>query len=425
MADYTQMWKSLDMDLELHEQLLAGLGSLFQSVYLTQKDTPSGMDYFYNVIGEIHGARIRELVDLKESGKPIVGTFCIFVPEELIVGAGGACVGLCGGADFSVGFAESDLPRNICPLIKSAYGFKKSRTCPYMQVSDFIYGETTCEAKKKTWEQLNQLHPTHVMHIPHMKRDRDLALWLDELRDFKKHLEQVMGETISADQIRKGIRIVNEKRSAMKRLETIRKNVVVPISGLDALLIEQISFYDDPVRFTRQLNALCDELEERVTQGVSVAPEDAPRIMVAGTPMAPPNWKLHHIVETAGGIVVNEESCIGNRYYKDNVALTDDMDEDQLLTAMLNRYAAIDCACFTPNDERVEKILKLAGETRSAGVVQYALSFCHTYNIESGKVGTALKDAGIPTLSIETDYSSEDEGQIRTRVEAFLEQIRG
>lgn len=425
MADYTKMWQSLDMDLELHDQLLAGLGQLFQSVYLTQENTPEGMGYFYSVIGEIHGARIQELVELKKTGKPVVGTFCIFVPEELIVGAGGACVGLCGGADFSVPFAEADLPRNICPLIKSAYGFKLSRTCPYMQVSDFIYGETTCEAKKKTWEQLNKLHPTHVMHIPHMKREQDLALWLTELKGFKQHLEQVTGETISADQIREGIRIVNAKRSAMKRLETIRKNEVVPISGLDALLIEQISFYDDPVRFTARLNVLCDELEKRVAQGVAVAPKDAPRIMVAGTPMAPPNWKLHHIVETSGGIVVNEESCIGNRYYKDNVELTDGMDEDALLGAMLKRYAAIDCACFTPNDERVDKVLDLARDTGSAGVVQYALSFCHTYNIESGKIGGALKDAGIPALSIETDYSSEDEGQIRTRVEAFLEQISG
>lgn len=423
MEKYEQMWKGLNIDLEKHSALMNGLGQLFQETYLTQKNSPKNMEYFYNVIGEIHGARIEELIEIKKAGNPVVGTFCIFVPEEIIVAAGGACVGLCGGAQFSIEYAEEDLPRNICPLVKSAYGFKKSNTCPYIQVSDFIYGETTCETKKKTWEQLNKLHPTHVMHIPQMKRERDLNLWLLELKDFKSHLEKVTGKTITKENLIEGIKIINEKRNAMKRLEKIRMSDPIIISGKDSLLIEQISFYDDPVRFTQQLNSLCDELELRVNSGNTVFEKDTPKILVAGTPMAPPNWKLHHIIETSGGAVVNEESCIGNRYYKDNIEYSDSMTEEKLLTEMIKRYSKVDCACFTPNDERNDKIINLVKDTKAKGVIYYSLSFCHTYNIEYKKIADVCKQNNIPIMKIESDYSPEDEGQIKTRVEAFIEQI--
>ncbi len=424
MEKYLSMWKSLDMDIDLHNSLLSQLGEYFQNVYLTQKNSPEGMNYFYGVLTEIHGGRIEEITKAREKGNIVVGTFCVFVPEELIVGIDGICVGLCGGAQFSIEFAEEDLPRNICPLVKSAYGFKKSRTCPYIQSSDFIYGETTCEAKKKTWEQLNKLHPVFVMHIPQMKRERELKMWFDEIVEFKKHIEEKSLKRIGKKEILKGIKIINNKRAAMKRLEEIRKSDFVTISGLDSLLIEQISFYDEPVRFTKKLNLLCDELEERIKNRVSIVSKDTPKILVAGTPMAPPNWKIHHIVETSGGIIVNEESCIGNRYYKDNISYSESMSEEELIWKMVERYSKVDCACFTPNNERAEKILKLVKETKADGVIYYALSFCHTYNIEFKKVSDILRKNNIPVLKIESDYSPEDEGQIRTRVEAFLEQLK-
>jgi benzoyl-CoA reductase/2-hydroxyglutaryl-CoA dehydratase subunit BcrC/BadD/HgdB len=173
--DYTSLYQELGMDIEKHNELLAVLGEIYPEFYLKQENKPKNMEYFDYVMSEIHGKRIEELME-KKRRKLLVGTFCIFVPEEIIVGADGACYGLCGGAEFSIADAERDLPRNICPLIKSAYGFKVQKTCPYTQASDFIYGETSCEAKKKTWEILNEIHPTHVMHIPQMKKEKEKAL---------------------------------------------------------------------------------------------------------------------------------------------------------------------------------------------------------------------------------------------------------
>ncbi len=198
---------------------------------------------------------------------------------------------------------------------------------------------------------------------------------------------------------------------------------VIPISGKDGLFVTQMGFLDDPVRYTKKVNELCDELEKRVEEKISVFEEDTPRLMVLGTPFAPPNWKLHTAVETSGGAIVNEESCIGHRYYKDNVNLDDVNNEDELMQKLLDKYSAVDCACFTPNAPRIDKILQMYKDRQANGVIYYTLSFCHTYNVEAHLVTQALEKEGIPCLVIESDYSPEDAGQIKTRVEAFLESI--
>ena len=424
VKSYPEMWKSLGMNVERFEKMRCVLGDVYQKTFMMQENRPKSMDYFDLTMAEIHGGRIAELLEVKKQGRPVVGTFCVFVPEELVLAAGGVCIGLCGGSAGPIPDAEKVLPRNICPMVKSAYGFKAAKVCPYFQAVDFVYGETTCDAKKKTWELLDRLVPTYVMEIPQLKRERDRVLWLEEVKDFKKKMESVTGKTISSDDISKATKVMNAKRKALQRLNALRANNPSPISGKDVLLIEQIAFYDDPVRFAGKVNALCDELDERVKKGEGVTKKNAPRILVSGVPMAMPNWKVHNLIENGGGIVVNEESCIGTRYFKD---LMDESNGniDKQLAELTDRYMKIDCSCFTPNNERIDQVIKEYRDSKAQGVVHYSLQFCHTYNIEAIRIKEACEKNGIPFLAIESDYSAEDVGQIQTRVEAFLEQVRG
>lgn len=421
---YPEMWKNLGMNVDRFEKMRVMLGDVYTKMFLGQKNRPARLAYFEHIIAEIHGGRVMEILDAKKEGRPVVGTFCVFVPEELVLAAGGVCVGLCGGSQGSIPDAETVLPRNICPMVKSAYGFKVGKICPYFQSVDFVYGETTCDAKKKTWEILDREVPTHVMEIPQMKRERDRVLWLGEVKDFKKKMEDVSGRPITSAAVADATRIMNDKRRALQRLNRLRAHIPSPISGKDALLIEQIAFYDEPVRFTRNLNELCDELDQRVERGEGVVPDEAPRVLVSGTPMALPNWKVHNLIENAGGVVVNEESCIGTRYFKD---LMDEKNGsmDAQLEALTDRYMKIDCSCFTPNNERVDQVMKEFRESKAQGIIHYCLQFCHTYNIEAIKIREACEKEKIPFLSIESDYSPEDIGQNQTRIEAFLEQVRG
>ncbi len=273
------------------------------------------------------------------------------------------------------------------------------------------------------FEILGQYQPVYVMEVPNKKTQRSRELWLGEVQAFKEVIEKLTGNKITPDELGKAINMVNERRGALQRLYNLRKARPVPISGKDALLVTQVSFYDDAKRCIQQVNALCDELDKRVAGGKGIAPANAPRILVSGSPMAIPNWKLHHIIETAGAVVVCEESCTGTRFFTDLVKPEQNTLKDQI-KAIADRYMNIHCACFTPNDERLDDVVRLAKEYQADGVIHYNLQFCHTYANEAVKVEERLEKEGIPLLRIETDYSDEDAGQLRTRIEAFLEMIR-
>jgi benzoyl-CoA reductase/2-hydroxyglutaryl-CoA dehydratase subunit BcrC/BadD/HgdB len=422
---YVEMWKNLGMNIEKHNILLNALGGFYTSIYLSQKNRPAKMDYFDFVVSEIHGLRVKELNDQRAKGKKVIGAFCIYAPEELAYAADASMVGLCGGADFSVPDAEAVLPRNLCPLIKSFYGFKLNGTCPYFQSSDLVVGETTCDGKKKVYELLGELIPTYVLEVPHKPdTEEGKKFWFKELEAFKAKLEELTGNKITAESLKKSIELINNKRKALKRLNDLRANAPSPISGLDALLISQVSFNDDPVRFTAKVNELCDELEERVKNGVGVAAKDAPRLMISGCPMAIPNWKVHSIAQATGATVVAEESCVGTRYFTDLVEPKGDSVND-LLWAIVEKYSKIPCACFTPNDRRIKSVTDLAKQFKADGIIYYTLQNCHDYNVEAVKVERALKAEDLPMLKIETDYAMGDAAQIQTRIEAFLEIIQG
>ncbi len=425
MSDgYYEMWKELGLDLERHNALLASLLPVYQEMYLSQKNRPKAMEYYDFVVSEIHGLRVKELVDFKKNGGKVVSTFCLYVPEELVLASGAVQIGLCGGSNTTIEDAERDLPRNLCPLIKSSYGFKVSALCPYFAVSDLVVGETTCDGKKKMYEFLSKHIPTYVVELPHKPYTKHARmLWLEELKLLKKRLEELTGNEVTVDSLRKAIRLVNEKRRVLRRMFEARKARPSPISGKDALLVTQIAFYDDVYRFIEKTSELAKELEERVEKGVGVVDENAPRIVISGCPMAIPNWKLHHIVEKSGAVVVAEESCTGSRYVSIGDVSSSANSVEGLLGTIAESYLKIHCACFTPNDERVDDVVKMVEEFDADGVIHYNLHSCHPYSVEANKVVRALKEKGIPAITIETDYSGEDVGQLATRVEAFIEML--
>jgi benzoyl-CoA reductase/2-hydroxyglutaryl-CoA dehydratase subunit BcrC/BadD/HgdB len=420
--DNRQMWIDLGIDLERHDTLLNALGPAYKEIYLSQMNRPKGMGFFDFVVEDIHGIRVRELRQHAKDGGKVVATYCVFVPDEIVLAAGAVPVGLCAGTNFSIQAAEQILPHNTCDLIKSSFGFKLGRTCPYIQASHLIVGETTCDGKKKMFEILSEYQPVYVMEVPNKKNKVSRDLWLSEVVAFKGVVEKLTGNKITEEKLAHAIKLVNGKRRALQRLYQARKVNPVPITGKDVLLVTQVSFYDDIARDTQQINALSDELEKRIVNKEGVLPPNCPRILISGCPMAIPNWKLHHLLETSGATVVCEESCIGTRAFSDLVA-EDKRSMEDMLKAIAERYMQIHCACFTPNTERIEDILRLAKEYKVDGVVHYNLLYCHTYANEAVRVDKALETAGIPLLRVETDYG-DDSGQLRTRIDAFLEMIQ-
>ena len=422
-ADYRAMWKELGLNLANHDILMEVLGKLYADIFLSQKNRPKKTDYLDFVMSEVHGLRIQELVEAKKKGRKVIGTYCTFVPEEFVIAANGIMVGLCAGADFALEYVEKILPRNLCALIKSTFGFKLGGVCPYLEASDLIVGENTCDGKKKAYEVFKTLVPNlYVMDMPQTKSRESRALLRSEYVKLISKIEALTNKKITMDNLKKAIEIVNAKRKAVYRLAQTRIADPAPISGLDSLLINQIFFYEDPVRFTGQINALCEELETRVKAKNGAAQKRTPRILLSGCPMAVPNWKIPSIVETNGAVIVAEESCVGDRGTMNLVDATAPS-LDALIDSIVDRYFKIDCAIYSPNQDRLDHIKEMYKRYRAQGVVLYSIQFCAPYSIEAIGIEKQLEKEGIPAIRIETDYSAEDVGQLKTRIQAFIERI--
>ena len=423
MADNHKMWQELGMDVETHDLLCEALPQAFGDVFLSQKDRPNKMDYFNMVVADIHGIRPSELIEHQKNGGKVVGSFCIHVPDEVVIAAGAIATGLCSGSQFWVPGGEKVLPTATCPLIKASLGARFDRTCPFFRICDLFVGETTCDGKKKAWEVLSEDAPMYIMDIPQMKRQDDFEKWEKEIKNYIEKLEELTGNTVTQDSLHDAILTVNAKRKALQRLNEFRKLENIPISGRDVLLITQIAFYDDPKRFAQMVNTLCDELEQRKKDNFSVYEKDAKRILLTGTPLSIPNWKLHQIIETSGGAVVCEEMCTGIRY-SEALVNEEKASMEKMIKNLAQRYLGnINCACFTPNKSRIDDIIRLAKEYKADGVIDVNLKFCNIYDIVGYFVEKALADAGIPCIGIETDYTDEDAEQLKTRIGAFIEML--
>lgn len=424
IEDHHPMWKKLGLDLKKHDELLAVLPTIFKEIYIDSQKNRPDMSFFDFVVGDIHGIRVKELTEAKSKGKKIIGTFCVYVPDEIIIALDAIGVGLCGGTNFSNYAVEGIIPPNLCPLIKSAVGFKLGKICPYFESLDLLIGETTCDGKKKTWEILSNYTDMYVLEVPHCKdRTQAKQLFLQELKDLVRKLEQKTGKKLTIENLKPAMEKIKRKREQLKRIYETRKANPPPISGKDALLVSQIAFYDDPDRQIQVVGKLADELEGRVKKGLGVVPKGTPRILIAGTPMAIPNWKLHHLVETSGAVVVVEETCTGTRYFAGDMKIKGNT-VDELLQNIADRYLEVNCACFTPNSKRIDDIKRLIKDYKVNGVILYTLTFCQPYEIEVMHIQNILKKENVPVLAITTDYSSEDVGQLKTRIDAFLEMIR-
>jgi benzoyl-CoA reductase/2-hydroxyglutaryl-CoA dehydratase subunit BcrC/BadD/HgdB len=358
--------------------------------------------------------------NLKDSGKGVVGTFCSYVPAELILAAGLIPVGLCASSDETIAEAEKALPRNLCPLIKSSYGFAASGKCPYTYFSDLIVGETTCDGKTKMYELLGRLKDVYVMDLPRTQhKEASKQSWLGELRDFGKKLEKKFGLTISDGALRQAIRERNAERALLKELYELSALHPPPVSGLRQLQIlygSQFKFvYEEKIR---ELRETIQAIKAEYAGGKRPVAERAKRILITGCPMGGATEKLVRVIEESGAVVVVYENCTGAKQFDRQVAETGDPYE-----ALAEYYLAIGCSVMTPNPNRFELLGRLCSQFAVDGVVEMVLQSCHTYAVETQTVRDFLKDRGIPFLSVETDYSGGDTEQLKNRAAAFIEML--
>lgn len=358
---------------------------------------------------------------MKEEGKKVVGVYCAFTPKELIMAAGAVPVGLCGTSEEPVAAAERDLPRNLCPLIKSSYGFAVTDTCPYFYFSDLLVGETTCDGKKKMYEYLGEIKPMHIMELPQRSEGRAaFDLWRSEIVLLKERLEKELHTVITESALREAIRKNNEYRQAMMAFCSLSKNSPPPMSGLEMnQVLFGAEFKFDKLAQIEEIQLLTEKIRTEYAQIGSRIPKEAKRILVTGCPIGGAADKVIRTIEENGGVVVCYENCGGAK------SMSRMVDEEiDPIDALTEKYLAIACSVMTPNDGRMKLIEELIQEYQIQGVVDVVLQACHTYNIETTQVKERVfGQLNLPYISIETDYSQADLGQLSTRMGAFIEML--
>lgn len=356
---------------------------------------------------------------LKDKGIPVVGAYCTYFPQEIAMAMGAATVGLCSTSDETIAEAEKDLPKNLCPLIKSSYGFAKTDKCPFFYFSDLVVGETTCDGKKKMYEYMSEFKDVFLMELPNTQGEEALKLWKSEIIRFKDYLEKKFQVTISEDDIREAARVNNSVRSSLKRLYEVMRHDPAPITGYDLFkVLYGSTFKFDKKQIPVEVDALVEKIEKEYAQGIMQ--EKKPRILVTGCPIGGATEKVIRAIEDNGGIVVSYENCTGAKSIDKLV----DVDNPDIYDAVARRYLNIGCSVMTPNPNRLELLGRLIDEYQVEGVVEMTLQACHTYNVEAFAIRKFVNEKkGIPYINVETDYSQADIGQLNTRIAAFIEML--
>ena len=389
---------------------------------------PEAMKYF-DEISNLFGKRPEEIAAEKAKGKKVIGYMCLFAPTELIMAADAIPVRVNSGWYDTSKLGDRVVPVEVCPVIRSTIGAKMIELSPFLEQSDALISVLTCDGMTKLSEILSDYKTVWGMNVPRIKDStQSLRFWNDEIKQMKTQIEQFTGNKITRKNLKEAIETSHRATKAFRRLQELRKGSPV-IMGRDAMLVNQTYLWDDKKRWTEKTDALCDELEARAQRKDWVCPPDTPRVMITGTPMFwPDSWKLPTLVEESNpaGIIVADELCSGERILNDPVGV-DEWSMDDMLNAIGERYLmASICPCFTSkdgNEDRINWLLNKVKEWKVQGVIYYVVRGCMLYAMEYTRVKKALDKINVPVYYLDTEYTREDVGQMKTRVEAFLEML--
>lgn len=400
---------------KLSEQVINRMEAFMELLGNLRKISTSALDYFHTSMS----TEVDYVNEAKRAGRGVVGIYCEFTPRELILAAGAVPVCLCGTNASTIPIAETVLPANLCPLIKSSYGYLLNNQCPFTGAADLIVAETTCDGKKKMYELIAENRAVHVLELTQKVREPEaFSHWLDEVRKLKTALEEKFGVAINDERLRGAIKLMNKERGLLKTALSFGMEEPAIVTGMElSLLRYRVAGVPGHIEM---LQAFIDELHKRKAEGRHVAKPSAPRILLTGCPTGEGTTKIIEIIEECGAIVVVQETCSGWK----PLDLEVDESMPNPLTAISEKYFALPCSCMTPNTGRTELIGELARKFKVNGVIDLVWQACHTYNIESHLVEKFVVDSlGLPFMKIETDYSDSDRERLKIRVQTMIEMM--
>jgi len=355
-----------------------------------------------------------EILAAKAGGQKVMGWVCTYVPEELLHAAGALPVRISGyGKETDLQDGTAYFYVNNCSFARSCLqlGLKGE----YEYLDGFVAG-STCDAARRLFDLWRHYVPvpfSHVMTVPRKYSERALDLYLAQVLELKKGLEDHLGVEITDEALMKSIALHNESRSLLRALNDLRKLDEPPIDGDQTMEVSNAGSRMPKETFNDCLRGLLRELDHS-----SPVRKGKARIMIAGSALN--NAEFIQSIERIGGLVVTDELCTGTRYWADPVVV----DHEEPLKAIARRYLNnFPCARMYPSEERFQRMLRLIREFRVDGVISQTIRYCSPYSNDLPLLSDVLNRNGVPMLSLDVEYGTSGSGQILTRVQAFLEML--
>jgi len=373
----------------------------------------SALEELSSLAGDLINPAIREW---KQQGKKVVGFMCTYVPEEILYAARILPVRLRAPNCVETTSADVYMSHLNCTFIRSCLEFTLEDKYKFL---DGLVFTNSCDHVRRLYDIVREIRPTdfpllYLISVPH-KVDDDLISWYrDELDRFKKNVEKTFEVEITDASLRNAIDVYNETRSLLRQLYDLRKGKNPLLTGAEALSIIVAGFSLPKNKYNELLRQLLAELEER--EGIS---DYRARLMIAGSGGCD-NPAYLQVMEDVGGLVVTDSLCFGSRYFCEPVEIGDDP-LFSLAKAYLNRPS---CPRMVDNaGERSDYIKQMVNDFNIDGVVFQRIRYCDLWGGQLLYLEREMKESSIPMLSIDREYSLGAVGQLRTRVQAFLERI--
>lgn len=365
------------------------------------------------------GVRAREL---HEAGKQVIGYFCCFVPVEIITAFDMVPYRIQGNQREPIDEADAFLEPMACPFVRSCFNMALKGSYDFLDGFVVPHSCDTVERIFGIWSHYKPSSFNHFINVPHMQGLASDGFYRNELDYFIRSLEEWSGKKLDSGKLKEAITLYNERRKVLRELYDLRKSDPPLVSGTEIMKVLVAGMGIPGAEHLLLLREYVVEVKTRPTPKAA----KVPRIFMWGNEVD--DAAFIELVEECGGQVVMDDLCTGTRSFWEDVPETTDP-----LEGIAKRYLATHCPRSDVSQKEVGRTLELEqryGYIKSFvrdwnvnGAIFYIVRYCDTCELEGPDLQDYLKAMGIPVLMIEDDYSTSTIGQLRTRIQAFLEII--
>ncbi|MDY6969637.1 MAG: 2-hydroxyacyl-CoA dehydratase family protein [Spirochaetota bacterium] len=350
-------------------------------------------------------------LEWKKDGKKVVGHRCLYIPEEIIHAAGMLPFPTFGTPDPIVK-ADSYFQTCVCEFVRNIFDLALEHKLDFLDSMVFC---NTCDAVRhlyNMWDSYIDQVPCHMLNNPQkMFNESGYGFYRKELEKFIEIMEDLSGNKITDTSLQESIKLYDETRGLLKELNSLRKRDVPPFTGSEFLQITMAAMYLPKEKANAMLKELLKEVDSREIENA-----DGPRILITGSIIDNPG--IIKMVEDVEGVVVADDLCSSTKYFWYQTESNNDP-LDAIVKFNMNR-----CVCCTmfPIEKRYDFLKEQIDEFNVEGVIYFNIKYCHPCVYESFTLKDKLEE-DVPVLTLEAEHNLSGMGQLKTRVQAFIEML--